>query len=561
MNLEDMITGGGMTIGSLMDLIAKNYPDKEAIVFYEPDKSMDEPERITYQEYQQKVNQLAKGLMAIGVGKGDHIAIWMPNNTEFLYILMAAGKIGAVLVGLNTMLKSYEIEYMLRQSDSKSRIVFADVFAGSDLMLMINEMIPELKQSEFGKLSCKNFPMLKNVITLSRTDRSKKVAGTISFDELMHKGNDTSDEDLATRQNSVTETDAAMLLYTSGTTGTPKGALLSQRGNIINSYHFGRNMGLDFGESQLNPIPLFHVGGSHLGAYCSLTLALTLIIIDRFIPENVLKIMQKERPVAYIGSPTVWHVLMSHHDFEKYDIGSLRTGAIGAAPVPIQMMKDIITKMHASDVTIIFGQTEASGCITQTRLGDSIEIRCETIGKSMPNSEAVIKDPASGKIVPPGVQGEICTKAFHNMIGYYKLPEETARTFDSEGWMHTGDLGTMDEAGNIRFRGRLKDMIIVGGENCYAAEVERFLEQHPKVSSACVIGVPDKKYGEVVMAYLETSDHISYDEIYNYCKGKIASFKIPKYIAVNKEKPLTAAGKVQKFKLQEIAAKELGLTK
>lgn len=543
----------------MVDAIATSYPDTEAIVYYEHNKSLDEAERITYREYHEKINQLAEALMAIGVKKGDHIAIWMPNYPEWVYMQMATGKIGAVLVTINTMLKSYEVEYLLNQSDSKS-IILVDEFAGTDYMSMLNELVPELKESEFGNLSSAKFPLLKNVITISRNDRSKKFPGTITFDELMLKGDDISDEELAKRQSSVTEDDAAMILYTSGTTGLPKGAILTHKGNVINNYNFGIGMGCGHGDVYLNPLPLFHVGCSHLGSYCTLTTGSTFITVDRFEPEKALQIIEKERVTTIGGTPTHFITELQHQNFNKYDLSSIRTGFMAGAKCPVELVKNVMSKMYARDLTILFGQTETSGCISQSKRNDPPEIKSETVGIAMPGVEVVIKDPFTNKPVPLGEIGEVCARGFNNMKGYYNKPEETAKTIDADGWLHLGDFGTMDEHGNIRFKGRIKDMVIVGGENVYAAELEQFLNLHPKVLDAHVIGVPDKKYGEVVMAYLETTENITFDEIYDFCKGKIATFKIPKYVAVNKELPRTASGKLQKFKLKETAIAELGLS-
>lgn len=558
MNFDNYLEGK-TTVGSMVDAISSSYPDTEAIVYYAHSKSIDEAERITYREYHEKINQLAKSLMAIGVNKGDHVAIWMPNYPEWVFAQMATGKIGAVLVTINTMLKIYEVEYILKQSDAKT-LLLADEFVGTMYMSMLNEMVPELQESEFGYLSSAEFPLLKNVMTLSRVDRSRKYAGTITFDELMLKGNAISDEELAERQNSVTEDDAAMILYTSGTTGMPKGAMLTHKGNIMNNYNFGLGMGCNHGDVYLNPLPLFHVGCSHLGSYCTLTLGFTFVTVDRFEPEKALQIIEKERVTTVGGTPTHFITELQHPNFKKYNLSSLRTGFMAGAACPVQLVKDVMSKMHARDLTILFGQTETSGCISQSKRDDPPEIKAETVGKPMLGVEVVIKDPTTNKSLPYGEVGEVCARGFNNMKGYYKKPEETANTIDSEGWLHLGDLGTMDEEGNIRFRGRIKDMIIVGGENVYVAEVEQFLEKHPKVIAAYVIGVPDQKYGEVTMAYLETTEEVTFEEIYDFCKGRIASFKIPRYIANNDEVPRTASGKVQKFKLREIATDKLGLS-
>jgi len=556
--LKRSLNGKTTTVGNMLDATASRFPDTEALIFYDHRLSLDQSQRTSYREYRQTVDQLAKSLMALGVNKGDHVAIWMPNCPEWAFAQMATGKIGAANVSINTMLKTHETEYILQQSDSTTLLI-ADEFLGTDYMAMLGELAPELQASEPGSLNAARLPLLKNVITLSRSDRSRKFPGTITFDELMRMGDTVSDEALAARQGSVAEDDVAQILYTSGTTGLPKGAALTQKGVIENSYYFGIGLGCHHGDIYINPQPLFHIGCSHLGTYCSITLGLTLITVDRWNPQRNLQIIQKERTTTICGTPTHFITMMQHPDFDQYDVSSLRTGIMGGSACPVQLVRDVISKMHVRDLTITFGQTETCGCITQTRRDAPPELRAETVGVAQPGVEVAIKDPATNETLPPGEVGEICARSSNIMKGYYKNPQATASAIDAEGWLHLGDLGSIDDDGNLRFRGRLKDMIIVGGENVYASEVELFLEKHPKVIAAHVIGVPDAKFGEVTMAYLETSEDVTFDEIHAFCKGRIASFKIPRYIANNVQLPLTPSAKVQKFRLREMAIATLGL--
>ena len=558
LQLRKYLNGKRVTVGNVLDATASRYPDTDALVFYDHVKGLDQAERFSYLQYKQRVDQLAKGLMAIGVEKGDHVAIWMPNCPEWAFAQMATGKIGAANVSVNTMLKTDEIEYILKHSDSKTLLI-ADEFLGTNYISMLAELAPKLQAPEFGILSSERLPLLKNVITLSRKDRSKRYAGAISFDELMEKGNAITNEQLVQRQSSVAEEDVAQILYTSGTTGLPKGAALIHKGVIENSYLFGIGLGCHHGDVYINPQPLFHIGCSHLGTYCSLTLGLTLVTVDRWNPERSLQIIQKEGATTICGTPTHFITMMQHPDFEKYDVSSLRTGIMGGAACPVQLVKDVICKMHVRDLTINFGQTETCGSITQTKRDASHDIRAETVGVAHPGVEVAIKDPVTRELLALGEVGEICSRSSNYMKGYYNDPEATAKAIDADGWLHLGDLGTMDKDGNLRFKGRVKDMIVVGGENVYAAEVEKFLEKHPKVIAAHLIGVPDAKYGEVAMAYLETSQDVTFEEIQSFCRGKIAPYKIPRYIANNAELPLTPSAKVQKFRLREIAISMLGL--
>jgi len=553
--------GGNVTVGNLIDTAAAAYPTTDALVFFDHTKTVAESERLTYRQYKEKVDQLAKSLMAMGIQKGDNVAIWMPNVIEWAIVQMATNKIGAANVSVNTMLKTYETEHILTQSDSKAIFMIADASLETDYMGILYGLAPELQTSEFGRLKSSRLPFLKSVITLSPSDRSKQFAGAITFDKFMEVGKHITDEELMQRQNSVTENDVAQILYTSGTTGLPKGVALLHKGVIENSYVCGLSLGCNHGDVQFNPLPLFHIGCSHLGTYCSPTLGLTLVSVDRWEGERGLQIIQQERATAIIATPTHFTTMMQHPDFEKYDVTSLRTGIMGATAVPVQLFKDVIRRMHLPELTITFGQTETCGIITQTGRDAPVELRAETVGVAQPGVEVVIMDTGTHRILPPGEVGEICARSSNNMKGYYKDPKATAQTIDSDGWLHLGDLGTLDNDGNLRFRGRLKDMIIVGGENVYAAEVEQFLLSHPKVTAAFVIGVPDAKYGEVPMAYLQTSGDITLEEIRAFCKGKIASFKIPRHIASNVELPMTPTAKIQKFKLREMAISQFGLSK
>ncbi|ABZ82718.1 long chain fatty acid acyl-coa ligase [Heliomicrobium modesticaldum Ice1] len=543
-----------ITIGDLLDQTAARYPEKEALV-YTDDRNL----RLTYAQFRQKADEVAKGLMALGVQKGEHIALWATNYPEWLYTQFGSAKMGAVLVTVNTNYRSFELEYLLRQSDATT-LFLIDGFRDNNFVEIINELCPGLGDSEPGRLSLRRLPKLKNIIFIGR-DPQAKHPGMYSWQELIDMGRSVSDAELAERQRSLHFDEVINMQYTSGTTGFPKGVMLSHA-NIINNANMVADCQKWTHEDRLCfPVPLFHCFGCVMSSLACVCKGATMVPLEYFTAKGVLEAVQRERCTVLYGVPTMFIAELDHPDFDKYDLSSLRTGIMAGSPCPIEVMRKVIDRMGIGEITIAYGQTEFSPVITQTRTDDSLERRVCTVGKALPHVEVKIVHPDTGLEIPRGTQGELCARGFGTMKGYYNNPEATEAAIDAEGWLHTGDLATMDEEGYCRITGRAKDMIIRGGENIYPREVEEFLFTHPKVKDVQVVGVPDPKYGEEALAciILKDGEEATEEEIRYFCRGKISRYKIPKYVRFVDHFPMTASGKIQKFKLREIFIKELGL--
>ena len=488
--------------------------------------------------------------MALGVEKGEHIAIWADNKPEWVLTQFATGKMGAVLVTVNTSYQAAELEYLLNQSDTTT-LILAENFKGTSYVDIVNEVAPELKNSEPGQLNSDKVPKLKRVIVLGE----KQIAGCYTWDELLQKAKDVSDEDLRKRKESLHHDDIINMQYTSGTTGFPKGVMLTHY-NIVNN---GKQVaeGMNFtGEDRLCvPVPLFHCFGCVMSTLATVSKGGTMVMIEQYNPEVVLQAVQDEKCTALHGVPTMFIGELNNPEFDQFDLSSIRTGIMAGSNCPKEVMNDVIHKMGASEVTICYGQTETSPVFTQTRPTDSIEIRTTSVGKVHPNVEAKIVEPGTNQTLPPNEPGEIVTRGYHVMAGYYKNEEETNATIDEDGWLHTGDIGIMDEDGYFQVTGRMKDMVIRGGENIYPREIEEFIITHPDVLDVQVVGVPDPKYGEELMAWIIPKEgaNLTEENIKSFCKGKISHHKIPKYIELTEEYPMTASGKVQKYRLREQA--------
>ncbi len=538
------------TMGALLEDIARRFPDNDALVY--PDRGL----RLSYRQFDALCDRVAKGLLAIGIKKGDHLSIWATNVPEWVVLQFATAKIGAVLVTVNTSYKSAELEYVLNQSDSNT-LFLVQGFKDTDYVETVNAVVPELKATPFGQLACEKLPFLKNVIFLG----GAAPAGMLAYAELEQRGAQISDAELAAVKATLDEHEVINMQYTSGTTGFPKGVMLTHHNIINNGFNIGECMKFTEKDRLCIPVPFFHCFGCVLGVLACVTHGSTMVPVETFAPEAVLKAIEAEKCTAVHGVPTMFIAELEHPAFRKYDLTSLRTGIMAGSPCPIEVMKRVIRDMHASDITIAYGQTEASPVITQTRTDDPIELRVATVGRALPNVEVKVVDIETGESLPPGKQGELCSRGYLVMKGYYKMPEETARAIDTDGWLHTGDLAVMDENGYCKITGRIKNMIIRGGENIYPREIEEFLYTHPKVSDVQVYGVPDKKYGEQVMAAVKIKDgaSCSEEEITEFCKGRIANYKIPRYVRFVDEYPMTASGKIQKFKLREMAIRDLHL--
>lgn len=539
-----------VTVGELLAQVASARPNHEAVVY--PDRGL----RYTYREFDDLCRQVAKGLMKLGIAKGEHIAIWATNHPEWVTAQFATGKMGAVLVTVNTNYRTSELEYLLKQSDSRT-LILMESYRGASYIDMLYEVVPELKNAEPGKLQSAKLPYLKNVVILGET----RYPGMFLWSDIVKMGDGVTDEELDQRMASLDPDDVINMQYTSGTTGFPKGVMLTHTNIVNNAANIAECMNLTHADRMCIPVPFFHCFGCVLGTLTCVTVGATMVPIPEFDPVKVLRAVQDEKCTALHGVPTMFIAELNHPDFDKFDLSSLRTGIMAGSPCPIEVMKAVVEKMGAREITIVYGQTESSPGITQTRTDDPIELRVATVGRALPNVEVKIVEPGTNREVPRGVQGELCTRGYHVMKGYYKNPEATAKVIDEDGWLHTGDLATMDENGYCNITGRLKDMIIRGGENVYPREIEEFLYTHPKILDVQVVGVPDEKMGEEVMAWvrLKEGETATAEEIREYCLGKIARYKVPRYIQFCTEYPMTASGKIQKFKLREQAIDLLNL--
>ncbi|MBO8162941.1 MAG: AMP-binding protein [Brevibacillus sp.] len=539
-----------ITIGDLLDETAERIPDQEAVVYQELGL------RYTFAQFRNLCNQVAKGLMSLGIRAGEHIAIWATNVPEWVTAQFASAKMGGVLVTVNTSYRVHELEYLLRQSES-STLILIDSYRDANYLEMIREICPELDACQPGQLQSKRLPKLRNVIFIG----SEPQPGMFLWSDLLERAASVSDEELANRQRSLQPDDVINMQYTSGTTGFPKGVMLSHVNIVNNAIKVAEAMGLHQGDRLCIPVPFFHCFGCVMGTLACVATGATMVPLITFDPEKVLTVVEEERCTALYGVPTMFIAELNHPSFPRRDLSSLRTGIMAGSPCPIEVMKRVVEQMGIRDITIAYGQTEASPVITQTRPEDSIERRVSTVGRAHDGVEVKIVDPVTGEEVGPGVQGELCTRGYLVMKGYYNMPEATQSAIDSDGWLHTGDLATVDEEGYYRITGRLKDMIIRGGENIYPREIEEFLYTHPKILDVQVVGVPDPKYGEQVLACIKVRDGetLTEEEVKQYCEGKIARFKIPHYVQFVSEYPMTASGKIQKFKLREQAIAHFGL--
>ncbi|WP_338444450.1 AMP-binding protein [Bacillus spizizenii] len=530
------------TIGRLLEQIAETYPDQEAVVY--PDRKI----RYTYAQFDSLCRQTAKGLMRMGIGKGDHVAIWASNIPEWLAVQFATAKIGAVLVTVNTNYQAHELDYLLKQSDAAALIVM-DSYRGTSYTDILKSLIPELQETEPGQLKSERYPFLKTLIYIG----DKRLPGMYHWNDTEILAKTVSDAELEARMNSLEKDDVINMQYTSGTTGFPKGVMLTHFNVINNAANIAECMALTSQDRMCIPVPFFHCFGCVLGVLACVSVGAAMIPVQEFDPVTVLKMVEKEKCTALHGVPTMFIAELHHPDFDAYDLSTLRTGIMAGSPCPSEVMKAVIEKMGMKDITIAYGQTEASPVITQTRAHDSFLRRVETTGRALPHAEVKIVEPGTCQEVQRGVQGELCTRGYHVMKGYYKDEEATRKAINPDGWLFTGDLAVMDEDGYCRITGRLKDMLIRGGENIYPREIEEFLYRHPDILDVQVVGVPDTKFGEEAAAWIKLKDGktASPEEIKDYCKGKIARHKIPRYVIFTDEYPMTASGKIQKYKLRE----------
>ncbi|WP_424237712.1 AMP-binding protein [Bhargavaea ginsengi] len=538
------------TVGEVVREKARQFPDVEAYVY--PEHGI----RKTYREFDEETDRLAKAYLGMGIKKGEHVAIWSDNKRQWFLSQFATGKMGAVLVTVNTNYQAAELEYLLKQSESTT-LILDEGFKGTSYIDIIRQVCPEAGVSEKGEISCKNLPHLKRIILM--TDREEP--GMFTWSEFEEKADSVTDEELEAVFRSLDPEDAINMQYTSGTTGFPKGVMLTHNNIVNNAQLIGDRMKLTEKDRLCIPVPFFHCFGCVLSTLTAVTHASTSVIIEQFNPLTVLKAVQDEKCTALNGVPTMFIAELQHPEFKNFDTSSLRTGIMAGSTCPIEVMKQVINEMGADEITICYGQTESSPVITQTTTDDPIEKRVATVGKPHPYVEVKIIDPATGKEVPQGEPGELCTRGYHVMKGYYNNEEATRKAIDEDGWLHTGDIAVMDQDGYLDITGRIKDMVIRGGENIYPREIEEFLYTHPSVSDVQVIGVPDPKYGEELMAWiiLKPGAEETAESVREYCKGKISFHKIPRYIEFTEEYPMTASGKIQKFKLREMSEERTGI--
>jgi fatty-acyl-CoA synthase len=538
------------TIGGLLDDIARRFPDNDALVY------QDRGIRYSYSQFNEVCRQVAKGLLKLGIKKGDNVSIWANNVPEWVILQFATAKIGAILVTVNTAYKSAELEYVLNQSDSTT-LFMVKSFKDTDYVKTLRDVIPTIHSSQPGQLQHEKLPFLKDVVFIGDDTPD----GMLNFKSVIELGNEVSDAALTAVETTLDCHETINMQYTSGTTGFPKGVMLTHHNIINNGFNIGECMKFTEKDRLCIPVPFFHCFGCVLAVLACVTHGSTMVPVETFDPLKVLQTIEAEKCTAVHGVPTMFIAELEHPEFKKFDLSTLRTGIMAGSPCPIEVMKRVIRDMHASEITIAYGQTESSPVITQTRTDDPIELRVATVGRALPDVEVKIVDIETGASLPPGKQGELCTRGYLVMKGYYKMPEETARAIDTDNWLHTGDLAIMDENVYCKITGRIKQMIIRGGENIYPREIEEFLYTHPKISDVQVYGVPDKKYGEQVMAavILKQGMEMSEDEVRDFCKDRIANYKIPKYVKFVDGYPMTASGKIQKFKLREMAIKELHL--
>jgi fatty-acyl-CoA synthase len=541
----------GKTIGEMFDEIAETYPDNDAIV------SINQGLRYTYRQLQQEVNRAAKGFIALGLKKGDRLAIWATNIAEWVISQFATAKAGIVMVNINPAYRTHELEYALRQSETQA-LLLLDRFKTSDYVQMFYEVCPEARNSQLGQISSQKLPFLKTAVLL----RGEKQPGMYTWDDVMKMGDSLQDDVLLECKEELDFDDPINIQYTSGTTGFPKGVVLTHHNLVNNGYFIGECMDFTDKDRLCIPVPFYHCFGMVLSNLACMTHGATMVLpAEYFDPVSTMSAIEKERCTAVHGVPTMFVAELEHPDFSKFDFSSLRTGIMAGSPCPIEFMKKVNTLMNMREVVITYGQTEASPGITMSSTDDSLDQRVSTVGRPMPHTEMKIVDPKTGKMVSRGDTGEICARGYMIMRCYYNNPVATDQAVDKEGWLHTGDLGTLDGEDYCKITGRLKDMVIRGGENIYPREVEEFLYTHPAISDVQVIGVPDLKYGEELMAWIKLKDGqtVSPEEIKAFCRGKIAHYKIPRYIKFVDSFPMTVTGKIQKYKMRDESIKDLGL--
>ena len=546
------------TIGDWMEMVARDYPDNDALVYH------DLGLRLSYRAFNEQCRRAAKAFYALGVRKGEKVAVWAPNVPEWAIAAFGCAKLGAVLVTVNTNYKIFELEYLLRQSDAKA-LLFSDGIKGSDYLAILRELIAERgADGHYPRV-----PELRHIIHLAKHDGSSptQADGISEWEDFLALGDGVPDAVLDQIMAGLDPDDIINMQYTSGTTGFPKGVCLTHYNILNNGKCIGECMAFSPQDRLCIPVPFFHCFGMVLAMLACVTHATAMVPVEVYSPLQVMRTVQAERCTALHGVPTMFIFILEHPDFDTYDFSSLRTGIMAGATCPMEVMKNVCTKMNMRDIVITYGQTESSPGITMSRTDDPLERRVATVGRVLPHVEAKIIDPETGQEVPDGAPGEICSRGYHIMKGYYKMPEATAAAIDADGWLHTGDIGVRDAEGYYSITGRLKDMIIRGGENIYPREIEELLYTHPQIKDVQVVGIPSRKFGEEVCAFVIPQataapiEGTALDEegVQTYVRERMSRHKVPSLVMFCEAFPMTASGKIQKYKLREMAAEKLGL--
>ncbi len=535
------------TLGQLLDTAVERWPDHEAFVW--PDRG---GHRQTWRQFARQVDQVARGLMALGVESGDRVALWASNVPEWPLVQLATARIGAVLLTINTNFQAEELAYALEQSECQT-LVLMPHHRKHDCVRTLFELAPEFQASSpHHSVTCARLPHLHRAVLLA----PEAEGAIIAWPDLVARAGSVSPAQYQDRQRTVTPDSIATMQYTSGTTGMPKGAMLTHRNILIDSYWVGVRQRLSERDRMALPVPLFHCAGCVMGTLTVMHFGAALLVMESFHPLTLLQAVQDEHCTAINGVPTMYMAMLHHERFDEFDVSSLRTGNIGASICPQSLMEQVMTRLHMPQITTCYGLTEASPIITQTRIDDPPQRRLDSVGQPLPGAEIRIVEPESGQVLPPHKAGEVVCRGFGVMAGYYNMPEATALALDSDGWLHTGDLGYVDEEGFLFITGRIKDVIIRGGENIAPREVEDLLRHMDGVLDVQVVGVPSEFYGEEVAAFFMVRDGVTVTPITveAFCRDHLSWHKIPRYITTIKAWPLTSSGKIKKFRLREMAA-------
>lgn len=533
------------TLGQILDETVRRFPDKDALIQIGHDR------RQTWSEFADSVDQLARGLMAMGIQPGEKVALWATNVPNWLPLMFATARIGVILLAVNTNYRDSELEYLIRQSECENFFCI-EGFLDYDYMAALYRVVPELKDQPKGNVRSERFPHLRRVMSLDDGD----YPGIVPFSAILARAGEVTDEEYEARKAAVDPYDVVNMQYTSGTTGFPKGVLLSHVGIGNNGFSIGEREGLTENDRVVIPVPLFHCLGCVVGVLACVTHGSAMVILESFSPEKVMAAVQDEKCTSIYGVPSTYVSILGHRRFSQYDFSSLRVALMSGSVCPEPLIREVMASMGVKAVVIPYGLTETSPAITMTGLDETDDHRCRSVGRVLEGIEMELRDPATGKPVGPGVQGEVCCRGYNVMKGYFNMPEATAETIDKDGWLHSGDLGVLDEEGYLRITGRIKDMIVRGGENIYPREIEEFLMEMDSVRDVQVLGIPSHRYGEDVAAFIIPREGFSVrpEDVRDFCRGRIAWHKIPRYIAVVESFPKTGSGKVQKYKLRELAA-------